>query len=161
MTTPTRRPTPELSAAIVKYYRAMVGSAFRITRDHDKAEEAAQEAISTILRWPPSDTTTDMRSWLSRAACNTAKTLYRKGERYVGGVEVAMAGLSVQPGQEAATDVASLLAASAALPEQERQVFGLIAGGLSLSEAGVVMGISKQRAGFVMQSARRALLEAA
>lgn len=123
-------------------------------------EDVFQEACATILESRSYDPSKSRASWLYLHVRSAAARVL-KGQTKLppagtpGGSEWLVP--PVEANQPYVFEMARLLERAEHLPDRQRDVFKLVANDNTLSEAGQVMGITKQAAGVHLQKARWAL----
>jgi len=146
MTTEIRR--EDFDTAILRHFDELYGTAVRLTRDKNDAEDLVQEAIMRAWAfWERFQAGTNGRAWIHRILMNTFINGYRrkKREREVMGqvkVQVAKKPQWVHDDEGRRREGLSdeVEAALEALPEEFRTVVVLVDGsGLSYREAATVL----------------------
>lgn len=122
----------------------------------EKADDVVQETCIKILTSnnPPR---TSVSQWIRLQVLSARWRLWKRDRRHQSDeLDEAVMG-ATQPNQEDAAELAMIADHARALPERQQQVLSRLMDGDDLREAGESMGVSKQRAHYLLQQARERL----
>ena len=139
--------------------------AHALSRDPADADDLTQSTVERALtarrQWQPG---TRLDSWLYRIMRNlwidTARARSRKSRREAPPEAAANVGVDPRPGIEASVDLARIMSAMERLPDEQREVIGLILiEGFGYREAAELLGLPIGTVSSRLVRGRTALLE--
>jgi RNA polymerase sigma-70 factor (ECF subfamily) len=152
---------------LVRPYRdAIMGLAFRLTRNREDAQEVAQDALLRAYKYLKRfDTSRSFRNWLFRIAVNEARDRARRAHRERSLIEAAEKEIPRHPSREPHPETgefrSALMGHLSALTAREREVFVLRdIEGLDVKETARALGASGISVRVNLSSARRKLRDA-
>jgi len=152
---------PSFSSFYASEMRSVVGLAYALSGDRATAEDLAQEAFSAAYsRWDRIGGYDNPGAFVRRVVANRSVSLFRRQLRETRAL-VRVFNERPPPNEpELPSPAAELWAAVRTLPRRQAQVVALhYLDGVSLSEVGSILGVSKESANTHLRRARKRLAQ--